>query len=107
MTITEEPGSAASIGNTSKETSHSNDSRASLLKFQTQSIISELHVLRQLELRPVVIIIMGEVSETGAARPNPPRGRQGFIQAHVCRMRRIAQGVKNCDVHALASLNRV
>src|SRR5882672_8345531 len=106
MTITEEPGSAACSGNASNASSPGRRRRTSLLKFQPQSVISKLHIIRQFGLRPVVIIIMGEVSETGAARANPSGGGEGFIQAHVGRMRRVAQRVKNCDFHTAASFDR-
>src|SRR5256885_99399 len=107
MTITEEPDSAAALGHASKQTSPSMGQTARLLEFQAQSVISELHILRQLGLCPVMIIFGGGVGETGAPRPDPPRGGEGFIRAHVRRMRCIAQRVKNRDLHPLASLNRL
>src|SRR5215207_5142556 len=50
---------------------------------------------------------MGQMSEIGALRANTPRSGEGFIEAHVGRMRLISQGIKHDDIDASYGLNDI
>ena len=54
----------------------------------------------KLGLRLVVVVIVRQMREKSSAGADAPGGRQGFIQAHVRRMRLVTQCIQHRDLHA-------
>ena len=54
----------------------------------------------QFRLRPVVVVVVGQMREKGPARIDAARGGERFIQTHVGGMRLVAQGVQHGNFHA-------
>ena len=52
----------------------------------------------------VMVVVVCEVSKTGARRADTPCGGEGFIQAHMSWVRGIAQSIENCDLDSAASV---
>src|SRR3954451_3276363 len=65
------------------------------LSLNFQPVVSELHTRGQFRLRHIVIVIMCQMRKKTAACADAPGCGQGLIQAHVCWMRRPAQGIQN------------
>src|SRR5688572_7908262 len=73
----------------------------------SKSIVSEKHPGRQLCLRAIVIVVVGQMSEISALRTDTSGGGERFIQAHVGGMRIAPKGIKHRHLHTLNLLNRL
>src|ERR1043165_6737361 len=107
MTITDEPVSAAAAP-CARSTPISNTSLLIISgKFHLKSIKGKLHALRQFHLRFVMIIVVGQMSQESPVGSNAPGGGQGLVEAHMCWMGRITQGVEDGDLDSLAGLQGI
>lgn len=60
-----------------------------------EAIIGQFDTWREFCLGRIVIIVMSEVGEIRSLGANAPGRRQGFVQAHVSRMRIPAQRIEH------------
>ena len=71
-----------------------------------QSIPRERHARRQFGLRFVMVVIVREMRKISFARADAPCRRQRLVEAHVRRMRLVAQRVEHGDFHAANFFHR-
>ncbi len=78
----------------------SSHTRRAAVALDFQPVVGEFHARRQLRLRDIVIVVVGQVGEIRPAGIYPPGGRQCLVQIHVCGMRRAPQCIQHDDFHA-------
>ena len=66
-----------------------------LRQVNPQAVAGKLDAVRQFRLGRVVVKIVRQMGEESSFRADAPRRGQRLVQAHVGRMRRVAQGVEH------------